>query len=158
MSTIATDLRAKAALLRSKATELDAIAADLEAARIDPVPFGGDERCSCIADAICAELGLTAASVRSGSRIASVVVARDIITHAWRVLLGLDFTLIAERLGLTSQSSCRYAVRRVADRRSIDNRYAADLARAMQAAHAALTNLGIDHDAQATEPLLARVG
>lgn len=141
MSTVADELRAKAALLRSKATELDAIAADLEAARIGGDTFGGDERCSVTAEAIAAELGLTVSVILSGSRIASVVVARDIITHAWRVLLGLDFILIAERLGLTSQSSCRYAIRRVNDRRGVEKRYAADLERAMKAAHAALAKL-----------------
>lgn len=141
MSTIAADLRAKAALLRAKATELDAIAADLEAARIGGDAFGGDERCSVTAEAIAAELGLTVSVVLSGSRVASVVVARDIITHAWRVLLGLDFTLIAERLGLTSQSSCRYAIRRVRDRRQVDKRFESDLQRAMAAAHAALAKI-----------------
>lgn len=141
MSIIADDLRAKAALLRSKATELEAIAADLETARIDAPTFGGDKRCVAIAEAICAELGLTVSVVLSGSRVASVVVARDIITHAWRALLGVDFTIIAERLGLTSQSSCRYAIRRVASRRQVDKRFSSDLERAMKAAHSALAKI-----------------
>lgn len=159
MTTIADQIRARAAALHKEATELEAIASKLDGQSDAQRAFLGDPRASAIAIAVCTELGVPIEQVLSDDRHAHVVFARDCCAHAFRNLLGFALQRVANALGKLDHNTTAAALRRVADRRQVDKHYAAELSRAMKAAHAALAKLeGIENDSEATEPLLARVG
>lgn len=141
MSTIADDLRARVAALRKEATELEALAARLDGQHEAQQAFIGDARAHAVASAICAALDVSLAEVLSDDRRAQIVVARDFCSHAFRHLLGFALQRVANTLGKLDHQTSAYALRRVRDRRQVDKRYAADLERAMKAAHAAIANL-----------------
>lgn len=141
MSTIADQLRARVAALRKEATEIEALASQLDGQSDAQRAFLGDPRALTIADAICTELGVPLEQVLADNRHAHVVFARDCCAHAFRHLLGFALQRVANTLGKLDHQTSAYALRRVRDRRQVDKRYAADLERAMKAAHAALANL-----------------
>lgn len=141
MSTIADDLRARVAALRKEATELEALAARIDGQHEAQKAFIGDARAHAVASAICSALDVSLAEVLSDDRRAQVVIARDFCSHAFRHLLGFALQRVANTLGKLDHQTSAYALRRVRDRRQVDKRYAADLERAMKAAHAALANL-----------------
>lgn len=150
MSTIADDLRARVAVLRKEATELEALAARIDGQTDGQQAFIGDARAHAVASAICGVLDVSLAEVLSDDRRAQVVTARDFCAHALRNLLGFALQRVASSLGKLDHQTSAYALRRVRDRRQVDKRYAADLSRAMQAAHAALAKLeGIETSATA---------
>lgn len=141
MSTIAEDLRARVASLRKEATELEALAARIDGQSDAQRAFLGDPRALAIATAICAELGVPLEQVLADDRHAHVVVARDCCAHAFRHLLGFALQRVAHTLGKLDHNTTTAALRRVADRRQVDKHYAAELSRAMCAAHTALAKL-----------------
>lgn len=141
MSTISDQLRAHAADLRSQAAKLDALADELDGNTTERRAEFGDPRAHAIAAAICTELNVPLALVLSTDRRAHVVAARDICAHAFRSLLSYSFQRAAHALGKLDHQTAAYALRRVRDRRQVDKRFAADLERAMTAAHAALAKL-----------------
>jgi chromosomal replication initiation ATPase DnaA len=141
MSTVAEDLRAEAIELRKRAATLEALAARLDGESSAPVDFEGDERIGAILRAICAELDVPVAFVLAEDRRAHVVVARDCCAHALRHLLGFALQRISNALGRLDHSTTAFALRRVRNRRDTEKRFAADLERAMKAAHAALAKI-----------------
>lgn len=156
MSTIADDLRARVAALRKEAIELEALAARIDGQHESQKAFIGDFRAHAVASAICAALDVSLAEVLSDDRRAQVVIARDFCAHAFRNLLGFALQRVATTLGKLDHQTAAYALRRVRDRRQVDKRYAADLARAMTAAHAALAKLeGIEPKAPAEQRIYA---
>lgn len=159
MSTIAEEIRARVAALRKEATELEALASKLDGQSDAQRAFLGDPRANAIAFAVCTELSVPIEQVLSDDRRAHVVFARDCCAHAFRNLLGFALQRVANTLGKLDHNTTAAALRRVSDRRQVDKHYAAELSRAMKAAHVALAKLeGIENDSQTNEPLLARVG
>lgn len=152
MSTVAEDLRAEAGELRQKAANLEALAARLDGESSTPVDFEGGERVGAIMQAICAELDVPVAFVLADDKRPHVVMARDCCAHALRHLLGFCLQRIANALGWNCHGSAVAALRRVRDRRDTEKRFAADLSRAMKAAHAALAKIeGIETTTTAVE-------
>lgn len=141
MSTVADELRTRANALHKEAIELEALASRLDGQSTGQRAFIGDERAHTVASAICTELDVSLAEVLSDDRRVQVVFARDCCAHAFRHLLGFALQRVANSLGKLDHQTATYAIRRVADRRQVDKRYAADLERAMKAAHAALAKL-----------------
>lgn len=141
MSTIADNIRTRAASLHKEATELEALASQLDGQSDTTRAFVGDLRAEAIATAICTELGIQLAQVLADTRLSAVVFARDCCAHALRNLLSYPLQRVAVTLGKFDHGTAAAALLRVANRRSVDKRYSADLSRAMKAAHAALAKL-----------------